>query len=98
MSSAGRRTLFALTIIILIASAASFLGPRIRLPVRQWHARANTSWFEEVAAQNGLRFTYRSGGSDRHFLPEIMGGGVALFDMDGDGNLDVFLVQGRSLV
>jgi hypothetical protein len=51
------------------------------------------SWFEEVAAARGLVFTHRSGHRDRFRLPEIMGGGVALFDMDNDGDLDAFLVQ-----
>ncbi|MGH9201560.1 MAG: FG-GAP repeat domain-containing protein, partial [Vicinamibacterales bacterium] len=31
-------------------------------------------------------------------LPEIMGGGVALFDMDGDGDLDLYLVQSGSVL
>ena len=30
-------------------------------------------------------------------MPEIMGSGVALFDYDNDGDLDVFLVQGDLL-
>jgi hypothetical protein len=32
--------------------------------------------------------------SGRFYLPEIMAPGVALFDFDNDGDLDVFLVQG----
>src|SRR6185503_13598286 len=38
-------------------------------------------WFEEVADKSGIRFTHRSGHRDKFYLPEIMGGGAALFDM-----------------
>ncbi len=56
-------------------------------------AASGPPWFEEQAAARGLVFTHRSGHRDRFLLPEIMGGGVALFDMDGDGDLDAYLVQ-----
>jgi len=54
-------------------------------------------WFEEVAAARGLSFQHRSGHEREYFFPEIMGGGAALFDMDGDQDLDVYLVQSGSL-
>ena len=50
-------------------------------------------WFEELAASRGIDFVHRSGHETRHPLPEIMGGGAALFDMDGDRDLDLLLVQ-----
>ena len=40
---------------------------------------------------------HRSGHDKRFLFPELMGGGAALFDMDGDGDLDAFLVQSGSL-
>ncbi len=54
-------------------------------------------WFEEVAVARGLEFTHHSGHEERPFLPEIMVGGAALFDMDGDDDLDAYLVQSGSL-
>jgi hypothetical protein len=50
-------------------------------------------WFEEVAAARGVSWTHQSGHEERYLLPEIMGGGAALFDMDGDDDLDLYLVQ-----
>ena len=55
------------------------------------------AWFEEIAARAGIRFVHASGHKTKHLLPEIMGGGVALFDMDNDGFLDLYLVQSGAL-
>src|SRR5207248_2956697 len=50
--------------------------------------------FHDDAAAVGLGFTYHSGESPQHQVPETIGGGVAVLDYDGDGWLDVYLVQG----
>ena len=50
--------------------------------------------FTDDAGSAGLKFIYRNGGSKIHQIPEAIGGGVALLDYDGDGWLDVYLVQG----
>ena len=52
-------------------------------------------WFAEEARERGLDFTYRSGfvPGALPLLPEIVGGGAALVDVDGDGDLDAYLVQ-----
>ena len=53
--------------------------------------------FVEAAAQSGLTFTHVSGASGQYYMAEQMGAGAALFDYDGDGDLDVYLVQSGSL-
>jgi hypothetical protein len=54
-------------------------------------------WFVDRAADAGLNFTYFNGMSGEVYYAEHMGAGVALFDYDNDGDLDVFLVQGQML-
>ena len=53
--------------------------------------------FSEVAAASGLHFEMRSGGQVKNYILESKGGGGALLDYDGDGWLDIYLVNGAQL-
>ena len=52
--------------------------------------------FRDIAADVGLAFHHFTGATGEYFMPEIMGSGVALFDYDNDGDLDVYLIQGST--
>ncbi len=56
--------------------------------------RAGEPLFAESAAPAGLAFTRVNGASGKYYLPEMMGSGVALFDYDNDGWLDLFVANG----
>lgn len=54
--------------------------------------------FKDVATESGVDVTFHTGSRNKHDLPEIMGGGVGLIDIDGDGLLDLFFPNGGPIV
>ncbi|NIL99549.1 MAG: hypothetical protein GTO33_01030 [Acidobacteria bacterium] len=54
------------------------------------------AWLVDVTADVGLDFTYRTGATGELHMPEIMGGGVAFIDYDGDGDPDVYATNGNA--
>ena len=49
--------------------------------------------FLDVTAEAGIRFRHNNGAAGKKYLPETLGAGAAFFDYDGDGWLDVLLVN-----
>jgi hypothetical protein len=59
-------------------------------------ADAVVQW-TEVTAETKIDFAQANSPTKSKYLPETMGGGVALLDYDNDGRLDVFFVNGARI-
>jgi enediyne biosynthesis protein E4 len=53
--------------------------------------------FEEIAEKAGLHYVTATGNTENKNQPQTMVAGVALFDYDNDGYLDVFFVGGAAI-
>src|ERR1700742_678743 len=78
---------------LLLALAAS-AGRKLWASSPLQADRMEASWFPDVTAKSGIAFKHESGPTSQKYLPESMGAGVAMFDYDNDGYLDLFFVNG----
>src|SRR5436309_832474 len=53
--------------------------------------------FEDIARSAGINFVTNSSPTPNRNEPETMAGGVALLDYDGDGYLDIYVVNGAAI-
>jgi enediyne biosynthesis protein E4 len=79
----------------LIVSSQSVSAQRNNAPVTS--TSRSVEAFVDVTRRLGVTFQYRASHTSRKYLLETMGAGVALFDYDNDGRLDIFLVNGAPL-
>jgi enediyne biosynthesis protein E4 len=53
--------------------------------------------FADISAQSGVNFRHAASKTSLKYLLETMGGGVAIFDYDNDGRMDLFFTNGATL-
>ncbi|OWK36030.1 CRTAC1 family protein [Fimbriiglobus ruber] len=51
------------------------------------------AWFEDVTDRVGLDFVHDAGPTGNYPMTQVIGSGGAFFDCDGDGLLDIYLIQ-----
>src|SRR5262249_24689702 len=62
-------------------------------PATPGHEPDGPPWFEDVTDKLGLDFTHDPGPDGTYFMPQCMGSGCALCDLDGEGRPDIVLLQ-----
>ena len=68
-------------------------APAAEYAVGRGRQEAPVVRFVDVTREAGLEFKHETGARGDKWMPETMGSGCALFDCDGDGFLDVLLVN-----
>ncbi len=68
-----------------------------RIAAAQPAAAPRAPVFRDVTARSGIKFQCNGCPTSQKYLIETMPGGVAMFDYDGDGRLDLYFVNGAGL-
>jgi hypothetical protein len=92
------------------ALAVAWIGLRLRPPLvpvppegpatpedRPLPSPASPIQLRDVTPQTGIAFVHTDGHSGRRYIMETVTAGLALFDYDGDGYIDVYFLNGAPL-
>ena len=86
----------ALSLVCLVVLTSTFAA-KGQVSSAPGHSSEFPGKFEDITAAAGVRFNYKSSHTSKKYLLETMGAGVATFDYDNDGRLDIFFVNGAPL-
>jgi enediyne biosynthesis protein E4 len=100
-SSYDRLSFFVALFVLLLPCAIAQKRPTLvagqASPDRPAASSPGAAKFTDVTSALGINFEYEASHTSRKYLIETMGSGVALFDYDNDGRLDIFVVNGAPL-
>ena len=81
-------------LLLAVFSALAFPVQQSAVPAS---AQSGAGKFVDVTDALGVHFRNVSTHTPKKYLIETMGAGVALFDYDNDGRLDIYLVNGAPI-
>lgn len=88
-------------LLVLISLIGLLIGPigcRRPPPDVESDAQAESHIvFRDVSSRVGITFRHTDGSSGEHFIIEPMSAGLALFDYDNDGLIDIYFLNGAPL-
>src|SRR5258708_30341391 len=82
---------------IVPALITPFVIVLLSVPAWMINAPAIDVHFTDITEQAGIKFKHVSS-PEKKYIVESMSGGVALFDYDGDGYLDIYLVNSLTVI
>jgi len=81
---------------IIAAGTLPACTPDKNVPVHA-NAKPSQEFFVDATESSGIRFQHINGRNGEFYYPEIIGSGLALFDYNNDGKLDILVLQGTAL-
>jgi hypothetical protein len=84
------------SIVTLSLTAVAVVGLVYGVHGQRAAAPASPVAFTDVTAKSGVTFRHTSGAFGKKYLPETMGAGVVVLDVDNDGWQDLFFVNSTS--
>jgi hypothetical protein len=98
----AKRQIFCVLLFSLLSSfAAAQTGPHSvppgASPAQSAASPSDAAKYTDITSSLNINFEYIASHTSKKYLIETMGSGVALFDYDNDGRLDIFVVNGAPL-
>ena len=61
-------------------------------------AQPSAIQWKDITLETGIQFTHTDGSSGKHYIVETVASGLATFDFDKDGKIDILLLNGAIIL